>query len=52
MEEDNEEEKSTVEEPIHIQSENCTCSECQKKRSKYVAIFDVDRYIESLNDWD
>lgn len=52
MEKYNEEEKSTVEEPIHIQSENCTCSECQKKRSKYVTILDVDKYIESLNDWD
>lgn len=51
MEEDIEEEKSTIE-TIHIQSDNCNCSECQEKRSKYVAIFDVDRYIESLNDWD
>ena len=27
-------------------------AECQEKRSKYVTILDVDRYIESLNDWD
>lgn len=51
MGEDIEEEKSTIE-TIHIQSDTCNCSECQEKRSKYVAIFDVDRYIESLNDWD
>jgi hypothetical protein len=51
MEEGINEEKSTVE-TVHIQSDTCNCSECQEKRSKYVAIFDVDRYIESLNDWD
>lgn len=51
MEEDIEEEKSTIE-TFHIQSDNCNSSECQEKCSKYVAIFDVDRYIESLNDWD
>ena len=51
MEEEIEEEKSTIG-TIHIQSDTCNCSECQEKRSKYVAIFDVDRYIESLNDWD
>jgi len=51
MEEENEEEQSKVE-AIHIQSETCNCSECQGKRSKYIAILDVDRYIDSLNDWD
>ena len=51
MEEDNEEEQTKVE-TIHIQSNTCNCPECQDKRRKYVAIFDVDRYIESLNDWD
>ncbi len=51
MEEENEEEQSNVE-TIHIQSSTCNCTECQEKRSKYVTILDVDRYIESLNDWD
>ena len=37
---------------VHIQSNTCNCTECQEKRSKYVTILDVDRYIESLNDWD
>ena len=51
MEEENEEEQSKVE-TIHIQSNTCNCAECQEKRSKYVTILDVDRYIDSLNDWD
>lgn len=51
IEEEIEEEKSTNE-TIHIQSNTCNCAECQGKRNKYVAILDVDRYIESLNDWD
>lgn len=51
MEEEVEDKKLEIE-TIHIQSNDCNCSECQEKRSKYVAIFDVDRYIESLNDWD
>lgn len=52
MEEESEEEKSTIEETIHIQSDACNCCEGQRKRSKYVTILDVDRYIEFLNDWD
>ena len=51
MEEENEEEQPKVE-TIHIQSSTCNCAECQEKRSKYIAVLDVDRYIESLNDWD
>lgn len=51
MEEQKEEEQSEVE-TIHIQSNTCNCSEYQEKRSKYITILDVDRYIESLNDWD
>lgn len=51
MEEEIEEEESKVE-TIHIQSNTCNCSECQEKCSKYITILDVDRYIESLNDWD
>lgn len=50
MEEENEEEQSKVE-TIHIQSNTCNCAERQEKRCKYVTILDVDRYIESLNDW-
>ena len=52
MEEETEEEKSTIGETIHIQSDSCNCCECQEKRNKYVTILDVDKYIESLNDWD
>lgn len=51
MEEEIEEEKSTID-IVHIQSDTCNCSECQEKRSKNITILDVDRYIESLNDWD
>lgn len=51
MEEENEEEQSKVE-TIHIQSNTCNCVECQGKRSKYITILDVDRYVESLDDWD
>lgn len=51
MEEEIEEEKSTIK-TIHFQSKTCNCAECQEKRSKYVTILDIDRYIESLNDWD
>ena len=51
MEEEIEEGSSAIE-TVHIHSNDCNCSECQEKRSKYVALFDVDRYIESLNDWD
>lgn len=51
MEEENEEEQSKVEN-IHIQSNTCNCVECQEKRSMYITVLDVDRYIESLNDWD
>ncbi len=51
MEEDTEQSDIEIE-TIHIQSDNCDCRECQKARNKYVAILDVDRYIESLNDWD
>lgn len=39
-------------EGIHIQSENCNCSTCLENRKKYVHMLDVDKYIESLNDWD
>lgn len=51
MEEVIEQEQSTTE-TIHIQSNTCNCSECQEKRGNYIAVLDVDRYIESLNDWD
>ena len=36
----------------HIESEECQCAECQCAKSHYVQIIDVDRYINSLNDWD
>ncbi len=36
----------------HSQSDNCDCAECRKNRNKYVSVLDIDRYIESLNDWD
>ena len=46
------EEEESKFETVHIQSNACNCAECREKRSKYVTILDVDRYIESLNDWD
>ena len=36
----------------HIESEECQCAECQCAKKRYVQIIDVDRYINSLNDWD
>lgn len=51
--ESSEEEISEIEtETVCIQSENCQCEECQKQKRKYVSVFDIDRYIASLNDWD
>ncbi len=48
-----EEEISEIEtEEIHIQAADCQCEECQQRRSKYVNVFDIDRYVASLNDWD
>ena len=46
------EQGNTEVETLHIQSNTCNCAECQGQRNKYVNILDVDRYIESLNDWD
>ncbi len=51
MEEEIEQEQSTTE-TVRIQSNTCNSPEWQDKRSKYVTILDVDRYIESLNYWD
>ena len=36
----------------HLESEECQCAECQCAKKRYVQIIDVDRYINSLNDWD
>lgn len=36
----------------HIELEECQCAECQYAKKRYVQIIDVDRYINSLNDWD
>lgn len=49
--EETEETNDKKPESIHVQSDGCTCSECQQKR-KYVSIFDMDQYVASLNDWD
>ena len=53
MEEEIEKDSQEIE-TVHIQSqsENCNSQSCLKNRKKYVQILDVDRYIESLNDWD
>lgn len=55
MEEDKEQKNPKIE-SIHIKSKNCICSSCLENRTenrkKYVQILDVDRYINSLNDWD
>ena len=55
MAKDKEKESPKIE-SIHTKSENCNCSCCLENRAenrkKYVQILDVDRYINSLNDWD
>lgn len=50
MEEHREYEDSDVR-SLHMDSEKCECAECQNRR-KYVQIIDVDRYVDTLNDWD
>lgn len=37
---------------VHVDSEECSCHDCQCKRDRYVTEIDLDQYIESLNDWD
>lgn len=37
---------------LHADSEECLCKECQEKRNRYIQIMDVNRYVNSLNDWD
>lgn len=36
----------------HINSEGCPCDECNKNRKHCFLIEDVDKFINSLNDWD
>ena len=36
----------------HIESDECSCPDCQKKKKHYIQILDMDRYINALNDWD
>jgi len=37
---------------LHIETGECFCPECKKGRKHYVQILDVDRYINTLSDWD
>ena len=37
---------------VYVESEECSCYDCQYKRDRYVEEIDIDQYIESLNDWD
>lgn len=37
---------------LHIESVNCQCPECANNRKCYIQIIDVDKYVNSLNDWD
>lgn len=37
---------------LHVESYNCQCPECDKLRKRYIQIIDVDKYVNTLNDWD
>lgn len=37
---------------LHVDSADCSCSDCQDRRKHYVQILDMERYVEHLNDWD
>lgn len=50
--EEQEESIATETSVLHIESDNCQCSECDKNRKRYIQIIDVDRYVNALNDWD
>lgn len=36
----------------HIDSNECSCPDCQKGKKHYIQIIDIDRYVNALNDWD
>lgn len=36
----------------HMESSECDSPECQKEKTHYVQILDMDRYINTLSDWD
>lgn len=36
----------------HIISESCQCNVCNKYRKRNFLIEDIDKLINSLNDWD
>lgn len=53
MDAETEDEKPVTQEAtIHISTPDCTCPACQQSKPKYVSVFDIDRYVASLNDWD
>ena len=37
---------------IHDESEACNCINCQKKKSPYIQLFDIDSIVDNLEDWD
>lgn len=37
---------------LHIDNSKCDCPECRSGWKHYVQIFDMDRYLNALNDWD
>lgn len=50
--EEQEESIQTEASVLHIESDNCQCSECEKNRRRYIQIIDEDVYVNALNDWD
>ena len=36
----------------HIVSGGCICPECRKSEDKYVRFFDINKFVDNLNDWD
>lgn len=50
--EEQEESIDTETSVLHIESDKCQCPECDKNRKRYIQIIDVDRYVNTLNDWD
>lgn len=36
----------------HDMSNECKCPECKRTKSPYIQIFDVDSFVDNLEDWD
>lgn len=37
---------------LHINSQECNCSDCKKQKQHYIQILNMEQYVEQLNDWD